>query len=272
MIAMSHTYRLAIGEIDVWLADATTAARSDGYLNLLDDGERMRFDRFRTPEMRAQYVVGHALLRTTLARYTGVPERDWHFQSGAFGRPGILAPHHWRHLQFNLSHTDGLAACAVGIGCRIGVDVENVSRPIDLDGLSSHALAAPEVASLDNATHDVRRLLFFRYWTLKEAYLKATGRGLSIPLKALWFDLNGSSPAVHFSDLCPGPRLEWQFSDYAVGNTHQLAVAVSTDPAVPKPIANCGVQIRWSPGFLPPSEISTSRSAALSPARLHNKT
>jgi len=246
MIAMPHTHRLSIGHIDVWLADATTSARSDSHISLLDDDERMRHDRFRTQASRTQYVIGHALLRTTLTRYTGVPERDWHFEIGAFGRPSIRAPHYWRHLQFNLSHTDGLAACAIGIGCRIGIDIENISRRIDLDGLPSHALAAPEVASLDGVADDVRRLLFFRYWTLKEAYLKANGRGLSIPLDAFWFDLNGNSPGVHFSERCPDTGWGWQFRDHAAGNAHRLAVTVSTDPAAPKPMAVRGIELRWA--------------------------
>lgn len=264
MTAMPHPHRLSIGDIDVWLADATTSAPSDGHISLLDDHERMQHGRFRTQASRTQYVIGHALLRTTLTHYTGIPERDWRFERSPFGRPSIRAPHQWRHVQFNLSHTAGLAACAIGIGCQIGVDVEDIARPIDLDGLPSHVLAAPEVASLDGVTDDVRRLLFFRYWTLKEAYLKATGVGLSIPLHAFWFDLNRSFLGCIFpkAALTPGGG---QFRDYTVGNTHRLAVAVSTDPAAPKPMADRGIRIRWSPRFLPAPEVSLAPAATLCP-------
>lgn len=233
-----------------------TAVSPDVCLRFLDDGELTRYHRFRTQGSRIQYSVARALLRTTLARYADITESDWRFETDAFGRPSVLEPREWRHLQFNLSHTDGLVACAVGVHCRVGLDVENIFRPIVISDLSHYALATPEAASLDGTSEGARRSLFFRYWTLKESYMKAVGRGLSIPLDAFWFDLNRRPPAVTFSDRCRDDPERWHFRDCAVGGAHQLAVAISALSAASMPMADIDVRIYWAPGFPPAPETS----------------
>jgi 4'-phosphopantetheinyl transferase len=257
-MTMPQTHHLSIGEIDIWLADvsAMTAAQSDVCLCFLDDGELARYHRLRTQASRIQYSAARALLRTTLARYADLTGWDWRFATDAFGRPSVLEPREWRHLQFNLSHTEGLVACAVGVHCRVGLDVENIFRPIELNDLLRYALAAPEAASLEGTSEGVRRSLFFRYWTLKESYMKAVGRGLSIPLDAFWFDLNRRLPAVNFSDRCYDDPERWHFHDYAVGSAHRLAVAISAPSDASISMSDIDVRIHWAPGF--PSSPKTS--------------
>jgi len=245
---MPRTHPPSAGEIDIWLADvsAVTAA-PDVCLSVLDDSELARYHRLRIPASRIEYAVAHFLLRTTLSRHAGIAASDWRFETDAYGRPSVLEPRAWRHLQFNLSHTDGLVACAVGVHCRLGLDVENILRPVNLPELARYALAVPEIASLDEAAESARHRLFFQYWTLKESYMKADGRGLSIPLDAVWFDLSQHDPVVVFSDRCCDDPQRWQFRSHAIGEAYQLAVAVSA------PTSEIDVRLHWAPGFSTPS-------------------
>jgi 4'-phosphopantetheinyl transferase len=267
---MSRTDHLSAGEIDVWLADVSAmTAAPDSCLRLLDDSELGRYRRLRTRDSQVQYAVGHALLRRILSRYADIAESNWQFAIDALGRPRILEPSPWRHLQFNLSHTHGLVACAVGVHCRIGLDVENIFRPVGVVDLARHVLAEPELASLAGTSDAVRSRLFFQYWTLKESYMKATGRGLSIPPDAFWFDLTRRPVAVTFSDRCRDDAAHWRFRDYAVGSAHQLAVAVSAPLAAATPMADIDVRLRWTPVCSAPPEpapLSESRAVrSLSP-------
>lgn len=83
MIAMPPIHRLSVGDIDVWLADATMSARSNDHISLRDDRERMRHDRFRTQDSRTQYVIGYALPRTRLTHHTNVPSTPWATHTGS---------------------------------------------------------------------------------------------------------------------------------------------------------------------------------------------
>jgi len=147
-----------------------------------------------------------------------------------FGRPYISYPTVVADLQFNLSHTDGLVACVVGKSCEIGVDVENIWRDLDPAAIAPTVFSPMEVARLITSPPEERRGRFFSYWTLKEAYIKARGMGLSIPLDAFWFDLDGPTPRVRFTDRCPDQPERWRFCQYMPTAAHKVALAVATRP------------------------------------------
>jgi len=114
-------------------------------------------------------------LRTTLSRYAAVKPADWQFINNAHGRPELLdRPANAPDLRFNISHTDGLIACAVTIGREVGVGVEQVSRRLSHDVAGRH-FAPGEVNDLRRLPEDEQQRVFFDYWTLKEAYSKALG-------------------------------------------------------------------------------------------------
>ena len=88
----------------------------------------------------------------------------------------------------HLSNTTGLVVCAVSRDCVIGIDVENIARTLDADELAPSVFAPAELADFRRSGLEDRRNRFFSYWTLKESYIKARGRGLSLPLDAFWFE------------------------------------------------------------------------------------
>jgi len=223
---------LESGEVEVWLTAmaAVSEALRSRYEQLLSAPEQIRWRRFLVEGARDQYLIARALLRTTLSRYADAAEAAWVFETNEYGCPFVAEPAAHRDLRFNLSHTDGLVACAVTRQGEIGVDVENTDREVDPLALAPTVFAPAEVADVAALSGEQRRQRFFSYWTLKEAYIKARGMGLSLPLDGFWFELGGAEPRIRFTDRCPDRPERWHFTQRQPTPNHKLALAVETPP------------------------------------------
>ena len=195
-------------------------------MSLLSDEERTRHDRFRARRDRDEYAVAHALLRTTLSMVGDRPPAAWRFTAGPQGKPAIADAVANEGLAFNLSHTRGLVACAVSRGIDVGIDVEAVTRAIDWRPIAARYFSPEEVAEIDRVDPPAQAIRFFEIWTLKEAFIKAVGTGLSQPLKAMTFSLEPREP-VGFVPPAGVSASLWHFGLYAPAASHRLAVAVS---------------------------------------------
>jgi 4'-phosphopantetheinyl transferase len=176
----------------VWLAfydDITDDRLHAAYLDLLNTAEREQETRFYFARDRRRYLITRALVRTVLSRYVSVPPKEWIFSTNAYGRPEIVnAQAREARLSFNISHTSGLIVLAVSARRALGVDVENVrAREVSIE-IADHYFAPHEVAVLKAAPANEQRYRFLEYWTFKEAYIKARGMGLSLPLDKFSFD------------------------------------------------------------------------------------
>ena len=217
------------GEVHVWLAwadrfddpalDARLAA-------VMTPDERARQQRFIRPADRHLQLLARALVRVLFSAYTGVPPADWRFVAGPYGKPALVGPAVGLPLAFNLSHTPGLVAAAFTAGAEVGVDVERLARRTATMDVARRFFARAEVAWLERAPEAEREETFFAFWTLKEAYLKARGLGLSVPLGAFAFDLSAALPCVSFEPPIDDRPHRWQFDRHAPGPLHRLAVAV----------------------------------------------
>lgn len=222
---------LAPGEVRVFyaftelLADAAFDRRCRA---LLSPEESAREQRFRFLEDRQSYLLAHALVRSALSRLCGVEPGALAFESGEHGRPELIEPACQPRLRFNLSHTRGLVACAVGLEHDLGVDVEHIERRLEIDSLAASVFSEHERAALDQLPDERRRERFFQLWTLKEAYIKAVGVGLSLPLRAITLEPEAAQgPAIAFdaAAIADDPRA-WWFAVRRVGSGHMLAVAL----------------------------------------------
>lgn len=150
---------------------------------ILDSAEQRRALSFKFNKDRDAYVAAHVFLRQVLSSYATVTAKDWLFAYNNYGKPGIVNPgYQWLH--FNLSHSQGMVACAVVRNRAVGVDVEHRRALCDLPQLCRSALSPMEADAVLSALHpEARQHRFFSYWTLKEAYIKARGKGLSLPLQ-----------------------------------------------------------------------------------------
>lgn len=216
-------------QVDLWyvLSDKVTdSALLDRYRELLAPDELARERRFLNERARLQYLAGRALIRTTLSQYAEVRPEAWRFSYNPHGKPAISSPREPR-LEFNLSHTDGVLVLAVTAGPPIGVDVESRCRKSNALELASRFFAAAEAATLQSLSPDQCDARFFQFWTLKEAFIKARGTGLAMPLDRFAFTLTpGQPPRIAFFGVEQETPDQWQFLQFHLAPTYQLALAV----------------------------------------------
>ena len=231
MVEPSRT-RVALrpDEVHVWFVHSQAiddVKRLAAYEALLSTDERSRHRRFVYDADRHEFLVAHALVRTTLSRYVEVPPQAWQFGASKHGRPMIVGPTMDRALQFNLSHTRGLSACVVALEREVGVDAEDLRRGPANDDIAARYFAPVENAALRAVPPEERDEKFLQFWTLKEAYIKARGVGLALPLDRFAFHLAPErAPAIQIDEAIGDDPATWQFVQFQPGPLHVLAVAI----------------------------------------------
>jgi 4'-phosphopantetheinyl transferase len=207
---------------------------------MLDPGERERADRFRFERDRNTYLAAHALLRGMLSRVVARHPRDWRFATNADGKPDLVPDAGVPPLRFNMSHTRGLVAVALTIENDVGLDVEMLDAGRMTMDLALRFFAAPEVDYLRRLPAERQPTEFYSLWTLKEAYIKAVGLGLSVPLDAFSFVLEPL--AISFSQRRPDSPANWLFRRFTPSPLHTMALALRhTEPH------RVGVNVRPAP-------------------------
>jgi 4'-phosphopantetheinyl transferase len=226
---MSPDLSVLAHEAHVWLtfpgaiSDENTL---EEYRQLLSPAEIERLGEIGSSRVRHQYLVTRALVRTTLSRYVAVRPEDWVFETSAGGRPEIASPSA-SGLRFNLSHTRGVVACLVTDGIDAGVDVENMERSLDVEGLAKRRFAAEEAVELGACPADGKQRHFFGLWTLKEAYLKACGHGITRPLRSVVFSLaRAERLGARLDPPLEDRAEEWQFGLFELSSSVLMAVAL----------------------------------------------
>jgi 4'-phosphopantetheinyl transferase len=167
---------------------------------LLSEAEAARAARFRFARDRDRYVRARAFLRRRLAGATGRAPGALVLTEGPWGKPALACG----TVEFNLSHSGGLAALAISAAGPVGIDVEAVDPAVDVAGLSESCFTAAERAVLDGLDEAGRRRRFFVFWTAKEAVMKLTGQGLSLPPRDIELRLEGGWPAGVLRPRDPG--------------------------------------------------------------------
>jgi 4'-phosphopantetheinyl transferase len=215
----------SVVQIDVWyqitecLSDVDIAQA----MELLSSDERARFDRFVFRCDRRDFAAAHALLRCALATRTGLPPSSWIFLNDCRGKP-FLAPGQ-PECEFNIAHTTGLVACALAKTGNVGIDVESVDRVANSEEIARKYFSEREVLALQECKGVEHQTRFIELWTLKEAYLKAIGTGLSDRLNDFSFELIGSS-GLRFNSLSGTGHTNWHFALFAPSEGHRMAVAI----------------------------------------------
>ncbi|MBA2735369.1 MAG: 4'-phosphopantetheinyl transferase superfamily protein [Pyrinomonadaceae bacterium] len=175
--------RLEVGEAHVWLArlDEETAAESE---RLISDDERNRAERFRFERDKKRFIAARGFLRVILGKYLRTNPRRIHFEYSKYGKP-FLGRELQSSIKFNLSHSDGLALYAVTDGREIGIDIERIKSSFVDETMASQCLTKQEIVRFRLLPKKERDLFFFDCWTRKEAYLKARGNGLLLPVNEI---------------------------------------------------------------------------------------
>jgi 4'-phosphopantetheinyl transferase len=211
--------------------EASDPALLDRYRALETSEEAAREARFLLEPSQREHLLTRALVRTTLARYAGVGPGALRFLEGPHGRPELAWPE-LPELRFNLSNTRGLIACAVAFGREIGVDVEWIDRGGATLEIADRFFSPREVSELFALPPERRGDRFFDYWTLKEAYIKARGMGLAIPLDRFSFLLDRPEGIGIEIDRSLGDRADrWWFTQLDLLPRHKTAIAATLEGA-----------------------------------------
>lgn len=177
--------RIAItpDEVHVWRASlrpsAPVLARLEAHLS---PDERARAARFRFPRHRDAFIAGRGAQREILARYTGLAPADLAWRATEHGKLSLDGPVAASGIRFNVSNSGGLALYAVALGRELGVDLEELRPMPDGMEIARRFFSAPENEVFAALPAEARDAAFFACWTRKEAYIKAVGEGLSMPL------------------------------------------------------------------------------------------
>jgi len=263
-----HEFRL-----ELWLAypgDLAEPAAEEACAALLDDAERARAARFRFDRHRREFLATHALTRVALSHAHPLPPHAWRFSVNKYGKPSSIPE---CGLRFNQSNSVELAVCLIarpnarpgarpitGIATNpgaaaaevgpaaavdVGVDVESFARAEEIVPLAPRVFSAVERAQLDALPITARPDRALSLWTLKEAYIKARGMGLSLPLDGISFLFDGPQAmrfeAIRF-EVAPGvddDHERWRFCRFDHAG-HRIALAVEANAAPNPEIAATG--------------------------------
>jgi 4'-phosphopantetheinyl transferase len=181
--AQAHSTRtFPTSRVDVWRVrlDEPVTARSEA--SVLSADEIVRASRFHFEKDRIYFTRCRSALRSLLATYLVIPATEIRFEYLTSGKPQLAADQNPQALQFNVSHSANIALIAVGSAHRLGIDIERIRSDVDTAALAERFFSLRERAGLEALPNHLRVTGFFACWTRKEAFLKATGDGLSFPL------------------------------------------------------------------------------------------
>jgi 4'-phosphopantetheinyl transferase len=170
-------------EVQLWRIDLEAVGADESrWQKLLSSDELERASRFHFPRDRQRFVASRALLRTILAGYLATDPGSLIFSYSNKEKPSLGPAHAGDNVAFNISHSGGIALLAFTRGREIGVDVEQARSNFDIEAIARRFFSPAEQKQLADFPVEKRADAFFRCWTRKEAYIKATGKGLSLPL------------------------------------------------------------------------------------------
>jgi 4'-phosphopantetheinyl transferase len=227
-LALSELKPLAPADVHLWLVNIEGGAEALPLLGqTLSPDEQARATKFRQTGDRTRFIIGRGILRHLLSRYTGLAPSAICFSYNSYGKPTLRSsPSAAPPLQFNLSHSGGLALYGFTQEHPIGVDLEQ-HRPLDALALAQSVFSESERAVLNPLPPAEQLTQFLQLWTCKEAYVKATGRGLSgLEQVEMAIASDGSVYLAPFTKAS-SPHSHWRIQPVSLGNHVSAAFAVN---------------------------------------------
>lgn len=226
---------LLSSEIHLWHIDQASFDDTDlekNCLPWLSQEETQRYQRFHLSRHRKQYLLGRALIRTGLSQYCSINAGQWEFSENGYGKPAIANDQNADNLFFNLSHSANRLVLAIARIEMLGVDIERSDRSRRIKQIADRYFSQNEVSELLALPIDTQLDRFYDLWTLKEAYIKACGLGLAIPLQHFTYQfLNDFDIGISFSPEREDSADQWQFWQLNAGKDFKLALAVKDQEA-----------------------------------------
>jgi len=223
---------LSNGEVQVWTSCRDIEqAELDDLKGLLASDELARAARFRFPEDRSRFITSRGVLRRMLGNYLRLDPRNLRFRYSEKGKPALDLDSD-ADLHFNVAHSDQAIVWAFTHSRRVGVDVEKISFDFAISEIAEHFFSQVERAALRSLPISQQHEAFFRCWARKEAYLKATGDGLSLPLGQFDVTLSPSQPALLLDTRPDHSEAErWILQSLELGPAYASAIVIERENA-----------------------------------------
>ncbi|WP_374090519.1 4'-phosphopantetheinyl transferase superfamily protein [Methylomicrobium lacus] len=213
---IAHTLDIRLGSL------AALSSELPYYWSLLDNDERSRAHGIKNPQRQARQVEAQGRLRIMLGKAIDTPPERLRFARHAHGKPYLPD---FPDFAFNLSHTADRMAVVMSRGCRVGIDIESCKPRANLAALADKCFGAEEKAYWLALPEAERLHSFYRFWTRKEAFVKAVGQGLSLGLQHCVVDPGNPERMLDVPTSC-GHAGNWSLSEFAVSDDICGAVAV----------------------------------------------
>jgi 4'-phosphopantetheinyl transferase len=224
-------------DIQIWYIDFSTApiaslADLDSLYHAILQPDEIAYGKSCYPQRRIEFTASRCALRLLLTRYfPNIRPLEWRFSLNKYGKPSVSGPISIAPLQFNVSHTHGMAAIAFGFVDALGIDIEVNSRSIDLVEIAESSFSPSEILTMNQTSGVDLQRRFFEYWTLKESFIKAIGHGLSLPLDQFSFSISANfqdqerSIGIKIEDSIGWARGGWTFTLLNPQTEIQIALA-----------------------------------------------
>ena len=213
--AITTPLELRADEVHVWLATLDDYP-ADSLKVLLAEDELSRAARFHFDKDRTHYIVARGWLRKLLAAYLSIGAGELRFSYAEKGKPA-LAESQRGSLNFNLAHSHGMAIYAFSRRREVGIDIEFIREDLADEKIAERFFSPQEIDVLGKLPADLRKQAFFDCWTRKEAYIKARGEGLSMPLDEFDVSLRpGEAPALLRNHKEPAEITRWSMQSVTV--------------------------------------------------------
>jgi 4'-phosphopantetheinyl transferase len=227
---VQHHPQAVAGEIHVWRIDLASQDLTASGDKILSADELTRARRLCFAQHRNRFIAGRAALRRLLGNYLATAAADLRFQYGPKGKPCLDPARHGHTIQFNFSNSNDLGLLAVTTGREVGIDIEYRERNISVEPLARHIFTASEAAAFRRLPPARQQQELLAVWTRKEAYVKALGKGFSLPLNSFSVAIAPETDAtLRQLDNARGEQQSWKFLTLAA---HRDYLASLTAPGV----------------------------------------
>lgn len=218
---LSSQQQLKKNHIDLWCIDPIKLSESSiSYLEkMLDKDERRKLQQYKNIKSQHTALVTRSISRLILSQYTKTSPSKLSFTSNQHGKPKLI--NNEENIRFNLSHNNELIIMAVCLEDEIGCDIENPSRKVNIEPIARRYFSKQEYSELNNLPELLKISRFFEIWTLKEAFVKATGVGISLGLDSFYFNRisTESNIEIIFNDnYALDKNHSWQFHQQQLSN------------------------------------------------------
>lgn len=220
---------LGSDEVHVWRASLDEPpSQIDGFRHTLAADEQARAERFYFQRDRERFITAHGVLRAILGLYLNRAPGCLSFRYSTHGKPALAWDHAGDALCFNMSHSRGVGLYAIARGREVGIDLEFMRCDLKVEQIAERFFSRPEIATLRALPTHSRRRAFFLGWTRKEAYIKARGAGLSLPLDQFDVSLTPGEPAALLrTQPDPDEALRWSLQELTLASGYVAALAVA---------------------------------------------